>query len=170
MKDEAPYILEWVAYHRALGFDRVVVVANDCTDGTHEMLRRLHKLDAIAYYENDVPVGAKPHSHALKIATLSPEVKSADFVMVLDADEFLVVKSAPHRVDALIDVMQRISADMMVIPWRMFGSSHQAEFEDRPVIDRFTRSMDATDLPSVGSRPCSARPTTCVWPSISPSS
>lgn len=47
MKDEAPYVIEWVAYHRALGFDRIVVLANDCTDGTHEMLTRLHEMQAI---------------------------------------------------------------------------------------------------------------------------
>lgn len=150
MKDEAPYVLEWVAYHRAIGFDRVVVLANDCTDGTHEMLMRLHEIGAISYYENVVPVGAKPHSSALKIANKSSEVKSADFVMVLDADEFLVIKDAPHTLNVLLDEMQNKAADMMVIPWRMFGSSHQMEFEDLPVIKRFTQSMDARDLPKVG--------------------
>ncbi|WP_062762378.1 polysaccharide pyruvyl transferase family protein [Falsirhodobacter sp. alg1] len=150
MKDEAPYVIEWVAYHRALGFDKVVLLANDCTDGTHEMLLRLHEMGAISYYENEVPVGAKPHSRALKIANTTPEVKSADFVMVLDADEFLVVKRAPHTLDVLLDVMQDKSSDMMVIPWRMFGSSHNAEFQDRPVIERFTQSMDASARPKVG--------------------
>lgn len=150
MKDEAPYILEWVAYHRALGFDRVVVLANDCTDGTHEMLLRLHEIGAVSYYENEVPVGAKPHSRALKIANQTPEVKSADFVMVLDADEFLVVKQAPHTLDVLLNVMDERAAGMMVIPWRMFGSSHNMQFEDRPVIERFTQSMDASNLPKVG--------------------
>ncbi|MGZ3218121.1 polysaccharide pyruvyl transferase family protein [Paracoccus sp. T5] len=150
MKDEAPYIIEWVAYHRAIGFDRLVVLANDCTDGTHEMLLRLHEMGAIAYYENKVPVGQKPHSRALKIANLTPEVKSADFVMVLDADEFLVVKKPPHTLDVLVEAMQDRSADMMVIPWRIFGSSHNTEFQDRPVIERFTQSMDALDLPKVG--------------------
>ncbi|WP_207100517.1 glycosyltransferase family 2 protein [Paracoccus shandongensis] len=150
MKDEAPYVIEWVAYHRALGFDRIVVLANDCTDGTHEMLTRLHEMEAISYYENVVPVGAKPHSRALKIANLAPEVKTADFVMVLDADEFLVVKSPPHILDVLLDMMEDKAAGMMVIPWRLFGSSHNMEFEDRPVIERFTQSMDAATLPKVG--------------------
>ncbi|RNF34187.1 polysaccharide pyruvyl transferase family protein [Paracoccus methylarcula] len=150
MKNEAPYIIEWVAYHRALGFDRVVVLANDCTDGTHEMLLRLHEMGAITYYENEVPVGAKPHSRALKIANLTPEVNSADFVMVLDADEFLVVKPAPHTLDVLLDVMNDRSADMMVIPWRLFGSGYNIEFEDRPVVQRFKQSMDVSNLPKVG--------------------
>lgn len=150
MKDEAPYIIEWVAYHRALGFDHIVVLANDCTDGTYEILTRLHEMGTISYYENVVPRGAKPHSRALKIANTTPEVRSADFVMVLDSDEFLVVKKPPHTLNALLEIMQDRSGDMMVIPWRMFGSSHLMEFEDRPVVERFTQSMDVSMLPKVG--------------------
>lgn len=150
MKNEAPYILEWVAYHRALGFDRVVVVANDCTDGTHEMLLRLDEMEAISYYENVVPVGKMPHPMALKIANRSPEVRAADFIMVLDADEFLVVKRAPHTLDVLLDVMNEKSADMMVVPWRLFGSSYHTKFEDRPVTERFTQSRDVSELPKAG--------------------
>jgi hypothetical protein len=39
MKDEAPYLLEWVAHHLAVGFTDIVVYTNDCTDGTVEMLQ-----------------------------------------------------------------------------------------------------------------------------------
>ena len=150
MKDEAPYIIEWVAYHRALGFDRIVVLANDCSDGTHEMLVRLQEMDAITYYENKVELGAKPHSSALKIANISPEVKTADFVMVLDADEFLVVKKPPHKLHVLLNMMNKKSAGMMVIPWRLFGSSQNMNFKDVPVIERFTQSMNTSELPKVG--------------------
>ncbi|MCZ0961033.1 glycosyltransferase family 2 protein [Paracoccus benzoatiresistens] len=150
MKDEAPYILEWVAYHKAIGFDRIVVLANDSTDGTHEMLQRLHDMGVVTYCENKVGLGEKPHARALKIANASDEVRSSDFVMVLDADEFLVVKSAPHTVDYLIRKMDELQADRMVIPWRLFGSSQNIEFCDQPVITRFTRSMDVSSLPKVG--------------------
>ena len=34
MKNEGPYILEWVAHYKALGFDRIVVCTNDCEDTT----------------------------------------------------------------------------------------------------------------------------------------
>lgn len=29
MKNEAPFLLEWVAYHKAIGFDRIVIYSND---------------------------------------------------------------------------------------------------------------------------------------------
>lgn len=150
MKDEAPYILEWVAYHKSIGFDRLVVMANDCTDGTHEMLTRLHHMGEVSYYKNEVPLGAKPHSLALKKANATEEVKTADYVMVLDADEFLAIKNAPYDVRSLISKMEQSNASMMVIPWRIFGSSNNFSFEDRPVIDRFTASMDISGNPKSG--------------------
>ena len=41
MKNEAPFVLEWVAYHKVIGFDEIVIAFNDCDDGTAELLRAL---------------------------------------------------------------------------------------------------------------------------------
>lgn len=150
MKDEAPYILEWVAYHKSIGFDHIVVVANDCTDGTHEILTRLKQLGIISYYENEVPPGKKPHSRALKIANACEEVKASDYVIVLDADEFLAVKAKPHTVKALISKMKEHEASAMVIPWRVFGSSGLSDFNDAPVLQRFKLSKSAANNPRAG--------------------
>ena len=150
MKDEAPYVLEWVAYHSSIGFDRIVVVANDCTDGTHEMLTRLADMGEISYHLNKVPLGGKPHSLALKKANQSPEVKTSDYVIALDADEFLVIKDAPHHIGSLIRVLEEHDAGMMVIPWRLYGSSKKFCFEDAPVIERFTLSMEGMSNPKTG--------------------
>lgn len=150
MKDEAPYLLEWVAWHRAAGFDCIVALANDCTDGTHEMLSRLHDLGVLTYCPNPVPPGEKPHAAALRLARTLPEVAASEHLMVLDADEFLLVRPPPHTVGVLIDALQAAGAGMMVIPWRIFGSSGQRRFHDRPVTGRFTRSQDVSDRPRVG--------------------
>jgi len=36
MKNEAPYIAEWIAYHYAIGVDTFLIYANDCSGGTSE--------------------------------------------------------------------------------------------------------------------------------------
>ena len=38
MKNEGPYILEWLAYHRIVGFEDFLIYTNDCEDGTTEIL------------------------------------------------------------------------------------------------------------------------------------
>ncbi len=45
MKNEGPFILEWIAYHRAIGVQDFLVYTNDCTDGTDDLLRLLAKKD-----------------------------------------------------------------------------------------------------------------------------
>ena len=49
-RNEGPFLIEWLAYHKAIGFKRIVVGANDCTDGSHEMLTRLAELGEVEYY------------------------------------------------------------------------------------------------------------------------
>ena len=44
MKDEGPYVIEWIAHHLAIGFTDLVVYTNDCSDGTDSMLIRLEEL------------------------------------------------------------------------------------------------------------------------------
>ena len=41
MKDEGPYVVEWVAHHLAVGFTDVMVYTNDCSDGTDTILKHL---------------------------------------------------------------------------------------------------------------------------------
>ncbi len=45
MKDEGPFLLEWIAHHHlAVGFTDILVYTNDCSDGTDDMLMRLEEL------------------------------------------------------------------------------------------------------------------------------
>ncbi|MEO0693576.1 MAG: glycosyltransferase family 2 protein, partial [Pseudomonadota bacterium] len=52
MKNEGPYILEWMAHHLALGFGHVIAVTNDCVDGTDEILQRLQALGHVTHLIN----------------------------------------------------------------------------------------------------------------------
>ncbi|MFN7604764.1 MAG: glycosyltransferase family 2 protein, partial [Hyphomonadaceae bacterium] len=39
-KNEGPYLLEWVAYYRSLGFSKIVVYENNSTDRSAVILRK----------------------------------------------------------------------------------------------------------------------------------
>lgn len=143
MKDEGPYLLEWVAYHRGIGFTDIVIAANDCSDGTDKMLERLQQLGIVHYLPNFVPLGGRPHSLALKLADGHPAVRGADFALVIDADEFLIVKSGTRTVSELADTLARNDADAMLVSWRLIGSSGQSKYKDRPVLERFTTGSDS---------------------------
>ena len=41
VRNEGPYLWEWVAYHRMIGFHDIIVFQNDSNDGTDQILRLL---------------------------------------------------------------------------------------------------------------------------------
>ena len=55
MKDEGPYVIEWVAHHLAVGFTDLLVYTNDCSDGTDDMLIRLEELGLAHHRRNVIP-------------------------------------------------------------------------------------------------------------------
>jgi hypothetical protein len=40
-KNEGPFLLEWLAWHRVVGFKRSVLFSNDCKDGLDVLLNVL---------------------------------------------------------------------------------------------------------------------------------
>ena len=41
MRNEGPFIVEWVAWYRMLGFTDVLIITNDCTDHSPQLLAAL---------------------------------------------------------------------------------------------------------------------------------
>ena len=91
MKDEGPYVLEWLAYHRAIGFTDFLIYTNDCSDGTDLLLDRLQNNGIVTHVRNKV-LKRGPHKSALKYAKDLSLYAGADWVYVCDADEFLNIK------------------------------------------------------------------------------
>ena len=117
MKDEGHSLLEWVCYHRHIGFDNICVYTNNCNDGTDAMLIRLEQLGLVHHFRNDVPEGKKPQPNALSLATKNPQVTDSDWILTMDADEFLSIKTGRGDISDLIAEMPE-GTDAMAITWR----------------------------------------------------
>ena len=122
MKDEGPFVIEWVAHHLAIGFTDLVVYTNDCSDGTDDMLIRLEELGLCHHRRNVIPQGIRPQPSALNYAQDEPVVGQSDWVMVFDADEFLSIKYGDGTLDDLIAAAKAQNANGIVVTWRIFGS------------------------------------------------
>ncbi|WP_253276838.1 glycosyltransferase family 2 protein [Ruegeria sp. 6PALISEP08] len=134
MKNEGPYILEWVAHHKVLGFDRIIVYTNDCSDGTNQILRRLQDMGHVEFHKNRVGTGGI-HRSALRQARRLPVVKEAKWIYVGDADEFLNIHVGNHKVDDLIEATPGV--DVVSIPWKIFSNSGRHVLRDKPVTQQF---------------------------------
>ncbi|WP_121061177.1 glycosyltransferase family 2 protein [Chachezhania antarctica] len=141
MKNEAPYILEWVAFHKAIGFDAFLIYTNDCTDGTDLMLDRLEELGHVIHRRNEV-LRRGPHKSALKYAMTEEIYAQADWVYVTDADEFLNVKVADGRVQDLVDAYP--NADAIPVTWKHFSNDGVADLPKDFMIRQFTDAESAT--------------------------
>ena len=54
-KNEGAFLLEWIAYHKLIGFTDIVILSNDCEDGSAIMLDHLSKPGEITHVRNDGP-------------------------------------------------------------------------------------------------------------------
>lgn len=143
LRNEAPVLLEWVAYHRAIGFDRIVIAHNDCTDGSAELLAALEAIGWVTALDNPTPAGEAPQRMAAARLMASGVLKGGDWAIWLDLDEFLNIHVGDRTLDALLD---RIGpAKALLIPWRLFGDSGMGGLPTRFVTEAFTMAS-AADL------------------------
>jgi hypothetical protein len=138
MKNEGPFILEWVAYHRAIGVDDFLVYTNDCTDGTDEMLNLLQDKGILQRRDNNFANSSlKPQHWALAAADKEPVLKDAGWVISMDVDEFINVHTGDGTLEALYETVG--DANMIALTWRLFGNGDIHEFKDDLLINQFHR-------------------------------
>lgn len=138
VKNEAPYILEWLAHHRAIGFDRFVIYSNDCSDGSDTMLDRLDAMGLITHKDNSGWTGSSPQQYALDDAMRDPAVTSAAWVAHIDIDEFVNIQTGQGTLDDLFRATP--DATHIAMTWRLFGHAGIEQFSDEPVTAQFTKA------------------------------
>jgi hypothetical protein len=136
MKNEAPYIVEWIAYHRAIGFDNFLIYTNDCTDGTDDILKRLDAMGIVHHRNNDDWQGNSPQQFALDAAMQEEVIKQAEWIAHIDVDEFVNVRCGNGTIDDFLDRVPQ--ATNVAMTWRLFGHNGVTDLVDRPVIEQFT--------------------------------
>lgn len=138
MKNEGPFILEWLAFHVAVGFTDFLVYSNDCTDGTDTLLELLMEKGWVTHRDNPFrKMDLRPQHAALRMAEGEPLVKEADWVACIDVDEFVNIKVGDGTLSALFEAVP--DANLISMTWRLFGNAGQHAFVDAPVIAQFTR-------------------------------
>lgn len=142
VKDERPYLIEWVSYYRLLGFDRLLLYSNDCTDGTDQLLDAMEKAGFVEHRRWPSRTGQIPQNSAYEDAVWRCVTR---WILFVDADEFLRLTEDRDVHQFLARFPEDVSA--VAMSWRVFGSGGLKRFEPAPVIERFTRAAPA-DHPS----------------------
>lgn len=141
MKNEGPFILEWLAYHRAIGVEDFLIYTNDCTDGTDSFLDLLQAKGLVQHRANPYRPGdtLKPQHAALQAAEAEPLMQAADWAICMDVDEFINIKLGDGRLPTLYAAMEQAlpGANMISLTWRLFGNADVQGYDDLFLLDQF---------------------------------
>jgi hypothetical protein len=144
-RNEGLYLLEWVAYHQVIGFEKLIIYSNDNTDGSDELLSALHDAGQIIWIRNSVGSGRraqwKAYGHALRVAT---EVLDYAWTLIVDLDEFFVPDIETFgSVLEFLDWSERREVDAIAINWLLVGANGQTRWRDELMSVRFRNAFTA---------------------------
>lgn len=146
VKNEGPYLLEWIAHHSALGFDNIMIYDNNSTDGSDVILQRLDRAGVISYRHWPLGKAESPQITAYKNAL--PRMIT-DWVLFLDADEFLVLHKHKTVNEFLATFDNRPEVTTIGVNWRIFGDSHLATYDGRLIRERLEWASEKDFGPNI---------------------
>jgi O-antigen biosynthesis protein len=133
-KDEGPNLIEWVAYHRAVGVDYFFLYDNESTDDGASILLSSPLKD----YVTVMPFAGRPVQQAAYKHFIDFHAKNWEWVAFIDLDEFI----HPIEADSIKYVLPRYkSYSVILIHYLVFGPNGH---DDRPnglVIENYTRRL-----------------------------
>jgi hypothetical protein len=133
-KDEAPYLLEWIAFHRMIGVDLFVLYDNGSTDGGANLIRQssfVRNVTIIDWPDRPGQLSAYRHFHANYASAFT-------WVAFIDIDEFIVPVDAGSIRGILLSAIYEPYADVL-LNWQIFGPSEHAARPSGLIIENFTR-------------------------------
>ena len=137
VKNEGPFLLEWIAFHRLLGVSHFLFYSNDCSDATDHLLDELADQGIVQHLPNPAE-GRNYQMEALKDARKQDVVADADWVWIADVDEFPNIHVGDHSFPALIEACGDPQA--ISLNFQFFANDDIDSFVDEPVIAQFTRT------------------------------
>ena len=133
-KDEDPYIIEWLAYHLAIGVDHIFVYDNGSRIPIASQLSALGSWRSVTVtrWEDRPGKDSQIEAYAHYLRRYG---RKFEWTAAIDIDEFLCLPQD----DSVKNFLDRFpNANGIIINWRYFGSSGHARHDPRPVTERFT--------------------------------
>lgn len=144
MKDEGPYLVEFLEYHLLVGVEHFYLFDNESTDNTKELLRAYIAKGLVTLISWP---GRSTELRSIQLAAydvcLKELARESEFVACIDIDEFLHTNS--HRgVQQALRLFSK-NTGAVLVHWLLFGSNGHKEKTDQLVHERFTRRAALAD-------------------------
>lgn len=136
MKDEAPYLIEWLEFHKIVGVERFYLYNNNSTDNTLDIVEPYVQSGEVVLH--DWPFSYKQQGSAYEHCLASYKQES-EWIAFIDLDEFLF----PTEKEKLIEVLEEFdSCPAVVVNMLNFGSSGHEIRPEGLQIENFTKRAE----------------------------
>lgn len=137
-KNEAPYILEWLAHHRLQGFTDFFIADNESTDGSGELLHALSNAGLIHHQRFPNPPSGKPQLPAYR-ELLKRFGAQVDWMAIVDADEFIWPQKPDFTViQWLASLGPTADVGAIALNWAVYGSGGSLRATPEPMTQRLS--------------------------------
>jgi Glycosyltransferase family 92 len=124
-QDEAPFLKEWLEYHKLIGVGHFYLYNNRSCDDFKKLLRPYIECGEVELFDIPIALSNKPlylkwqvaaYNHALKLARPANQ-----WLACIDIDEFICLKQGDSLIPLLADYAH---AGGLTLNWVMYGTSH----------------------------------------------
>lgn len=131
MKNEGPYLKEWLDYHILVGIDHFYLYDNESTDDTTEILKPYIEKGIVDY----TYWPGKAQQQIAYTDGFNKIANQTKWLAVIDLDEFLVATDYDNIVDFLKTLPKNFA--QLVIGWEQYGSSGHKKKPKGLVIENY---------------------------------
>lgn len=142
MRNEGLLVLEWIAYHKTIGFDEIIICTNACTDGSDHLLDALHSMGEITHIPHVVATDDTPQDSGMRATFAHLAASDITWLAHIDADEFIDIGHGAGTVQDLLAMAGM--GDVIALPWWAFGDSNHIAWPGS-ILDHFTLAEIAPD-------------------------
>ncbi|NEP88204.1 MAG: glycosyltransferase family 92 protein [Okeania sp. SIO2C2] len=156
MKNEGPYLEEWLEFHKLVGVEKFYLYDNNSTDNTQKILQfYIQNRQVIYYYWPEKPGQIPAYNHCLNNHRYDSE-----WIAFIDLDEFLFPTVADKITD-IIDEFSDVSA--LGVNWLNFGTSGHEKKPEGLQIENFIKRAKTSFGPNKHIK-CILRPEKTIRP------
>lgn len=134
-QNRCPWIVEWIAFHLIVGFEKFIIYSHKSIDGMNDVLERLSVRYPILCYQlanvENPQLAAYRHSW-------ENYGNSVDWMAFIDGDEFLFPTSEPS-IAAALTPFNNMPISALAAYWRIYGSSGHVNEPKGLVLENYPR-------------------------------
>lgn len=132
-QNEAPYLKEWIEYHRLVGAKHFYLYNNESTDNFKEVLQPYIDKGFVELYDWHEPDFVKSGQKKAYGNAIEKAKNKVKWLAILDIDEFIVPKEE-RTIPKFLTQFEKKGIGGVGINWQMFGTSHIPQIKENELL------------------------------------